>query len=199
MTKIKICGIQTKKEIEMINEFVLDIDYIGLIFAPSKRKVDLKKAKSFLKVLDKRIKKVGVFVDEDLENINKIKKILDLDIIQCHGQEKNKDLKKINGKVWKAISIKDKSSLKKIKKYSFADNILLDNKNPGSGEKFDWDILKESKFKDFILAGGLNPKNVKTAIKNINPKIVDVSSGVQKGKYKDKNLIKKFIRSVKDE
>ena len=183
----------------MINEFVLDIDYIGLIFAPSKRKVDLKKAKSFLKVLDKRIKKVGVFVDEDIKVINEIKSILDLDIIQCHGSEKNKDLKKINGEVWKAISIKDKNSLEKIKKYSFADNILLDNKNPGSGEKFDWDILKESQFKNFILAGGLNPKNVKSAIKYINPKIVDVSSGVQRGKFKDKILIKKFIRSVKYE
>lgn len=199
MTQIKICGIQTKSEIGIINKFASDIDYIGLVFAPSKRKVNLKKAEKFLPLLDKSIKKVGVFVDEDIKKINKIKDILDLDIIQCHGKEKNKDLKNINGLVWKAVSIKDKKSLEKIPKYNQADNILLDNKIPGSGEKFDWDILKESKLKEFVLAGGLNPINVKFAIKYINPKIVDVSSGVQKGKYKDERLIKKFIRSVKYE
>lgn len=197
MTKIKMCGLSTALDIDYANEVLPD--YIGFVFASfSKRAVDEQKAKALSLNVDKRIKKVGVFYNHSIDFILKQidKKIIS--IVQLHGDESDdfiKDLKKkTNAKVIKAFSVEDENDIKKAEK-SIADYILIDNKIAGSGQRFDWSIIKSIK-KPFFLAGGLNCDNVLEALK-LNPFAVDVSSGIETDNKKDIIKMKDFAKKVR--
>ena len=163
---------------------------------------------SFLK---KNQKIVGLFVDADLNLVEHIVEYVGLDYIQFHGKETAAYIEKIKKKVKKPIikaipvnSLKDINYSKKIE--NICDIILFDTKQEktnlsgGSGISFDWELLKNyNSKKDWILAGGLNIKNIKKALEKTNAPILDVSSGVEKELgVKCSNKIKKLIDYVKE-
>ncbi|AFS77747.1 N-(5'-phosphoribosyl)anthranilate isomerase TrpF [Gottschalkia acidurici 9a] len=201
MVKIKVCGIRRNQDIEYVN--TLRPEYIGFIFAESKRKVTKEEAFTLKELLNKDIKTVGIFVNEDLKNVKDIANFVGLDIVQLHGDEDARyidSLKSelINKSIWKAVRIKDENSLKDIEQFN-VDGILLDTYSKeaygGLGESFDWNIVRNLKTnKKVILAGGLNSDNVERGINKVRPDIIDVSSGVETDGYKDFNKMKSFIK-----
>ena len=197
MTEAKICGIKNLTDVEIVNEF--KPDYIGLVFAKSKRQVSLEKAAELSKNLDEKIKKVGVFVDESPEKVAEIAKACNLDILQFHGKETPEYCRSFEKyEVWKSFT-GDENILENIKKYEgCADAFLVDSSVPGSGKKFDWNNIKGlSESYRIILAGGLNPENVAEASKKVKPQVVDVSSGVEGDNGKSKEKVEKFIGEVR--
>ena len=193
---IKICGIKNIKEIEIINKY--PVNYIGFIFADSKRQVTEDVVIEYRKRIRKDIKVVGVFVNENVENVNKLVHSCRLDIVQLHGNESNEYCKRILCKVWKSIAVSDESSLKIIDAYKNVDGILLDTyhngKSGGTGKVFSWNLVKNiSKSNQIVLAGGLTPDNVVRAINTVKPQIIDVNSGVETNLNKDENKIRELF------
>ncbi len=200
LVKVKICGLKREEDILYVNE--LKPDYVGFVFAQSKRQVDKYRAKELIKDLDKNIKKVGVFLNAPAKEVKEISEYCNLDIIQLHGDEDPIYCKSFSKEVWKGFRIKDKDSLKELVNYNTY-GFLLDTFKKGAyggtGEIFNWDIVSDiSKDKFVILAGGLNPENIQQAIKAVKPTVVDVSSGVEITGLKDYKKIRKFIENVRE-
>tara|TARA_B100000575_G_C23002332_1_gene577522 strand:+ start:309 stop:953 length:645 start_codon:yes stop_codon:yes gene_type:complete len=186
--KVKICGISDERGVEASQ----DADFIGFVFfQKSPRFISALRAKELVKFCSKKQKKVGLFVNADIKIVEHISDYVGLDLVQLHGDETLefiKELKsKINLPIIKAIRVKTSNDIENSKKYeNYCDMILFDTKNEknkvygGSGISFDWSILKnyETK-KDWILAGGLNIKNIKNAIKLTGAPVLDISSGVE--------------------
>lgn len=178
-------------------------DAVGFIFyKKSPRNVSMKTVRKIISALPPFTDAVGVFVNESAEKVNKIAEYCNLDAVQLHGEESPAYCKKIRRKVIKAFRVKDGNSLSRIKSYP-ASGFLLDaysEKMPGgTGETFDWKWAKKAKaYGPVILAGGLNPGNVKEAIQETRPYGVDVSSGVEAcpGK-KDLRKVRAFIKNAK--
>ena len=160
MAKIKICGLKRLEDIEIVNKY--KPDYIGFVFADSKRKVTSDLASKMKKNLDSSIKSVGVFVDEDIDVIIKLYDEGIIDIAQLHGLENEEYIKKLKQKsnykleIINAIEMSDEKDLKEYDN-SLADYLLLDS-GKGSGKTFDWRLIRKDLKKEFFLAGGLNSK-----------------------------------------
>ena len=198
MTKVKICGLMTPGDVAAVNEF--KPDYAGFIFAPSRRRLTIDRAKELCERLSSDIKKVGVFVNEDPEVINRTKKLCCLDVIQIYNDD-NKIDALLDGEIWLGVRVKDEDSLSVLRSVK-ADAYLLDAYNPnaygGTGEVFNWTLAKKAVEKTkIILAGGLTPENVAEAVKTVCPYAVDVSSGVETDGIKDKDKIRRFIEKVR--
>ena len=224
MTKIKICGIQTVEHGMCVLE--AGADYIGFVFAQSKRQVSEAQAKSIIKELataNKSAKMVGVFVDESLEEMDRIAKFCGLDILQLHGSESVSDYEGASFPIIKSVSIKkagqsneglpnkglssEEASTDELNQailsHGAADYLLFDTWHKdmagGSGQTFEWSTLKnEDQKQAFFLAGGLSVENVKEAIRVAKPYAVDVSSGVETEGIKDLDKISAFIKAVKE-
>ena len=197
MCKIKICGIMREQDCDVLNEVLPDL--AGFIFwEKSRRYITPETALRFRERLDKRIKTVGVFVDEAPENIAKIAASGAIDVIQLHGKEKDDTInrvKELTGKpVVKAFVIRDPVDIDPALRSS-ADMLLLDN-GRGTGESFDWENLEDVD-RLYYLAGGLDPENVRAAIDRYCPYGVDVSSGVETDGQKDPDKIRKFVKAVR--
>lgn len=194
--KIKICGLSRKEDIVIVNKYLPD--YIGFVFASSKRQVSFTQAKQLKQLLDSKIKVVGVFVDEDNDKILSLVNDCVIDMIQLHGSENNDDIgylkKYTNVPIIKAIKVIDESSLDI--NYD-VDYYLLDNKVSGSGQSFDWSLLKQLD-KPYFLAGGINLDNVGDAV-NYDVYGLDISSGVETNGIKDEAKIKEIIRRVRND
>lgn len=199
MVKVKICGLSRIEDIEIVN--LVKPDYIGFVFAESRRKVTPQHALELRKLLHPDIIPVGVFVNEQIETIMTIVKSGAIDIIQLHGSEDEHYIQKLklqmNRPVIKAVSVQNKGDVQKWQG-TIADYLLLDHKGGGTGESFDWDLIGEVK-KPFFLAGGLHTQNVGKAIKQTTPFAVDVSSGVETDGAKDAKKIVEFIRRSQNE
>jgi Phosphoribosylanthranilate isomerase len=201
MVNIKICGLRRLVDIEYVNKLMPE--YVGFVFAKSKRIVSLAEAELLIKKLNKNIKTVGVFVNEDKQKVMQIAKQLDLKVLQFHGEEDNEYFKGFEDfEIWKAVGIKDEKDIYNLRGYN-CDGILLDSKvdgiSGGNGKTFDWKLIDNFKLQcKLILAGGLNIENVSTAIKMAIPYAVDVSSGVESEGFKDYDKIKKFIEKVRE-
>lgn len=208
-TKLKICGIRQKNDIDIINKYD-NIDYIGFVFAESPRKVSKEEAKYLSDLLSPNITCVGVFVDEDIENILELYKEKIIDIAQLHGNESKeyvKTLKKLSKEelgseieIIKVIEIND--NLKKeeiVSKLDYDCDYFLFDSGKGSGKVFNWDLIDKSIInkKPFFLAGGLNETNLKEAISEFEPFAVDLSSGIETNKSKDELKIKRVVDLVK--
>jgi phosphoribosylanthranilate isomerase len=203
-TKVKICGITNYKDAKICID--AGADALGFVFYKnSKRYITPIKAKEIIKKIPPFISKVGVFVNENFENIIEIANLIKIDYVQLHGYETPEFCKKISNyyPVIKAILIKDENDLKQFKIYKKYVNFLLDTKTEsfgGSGKSFNWNLILNYKEKigNFILSGGLNKDNIVDAIKLLNPYDVYISSGVEKsvGK-KDKRKVEEFISIVK--
>lgn len=198
MTKIKICGLSRAEDIAAVNRFLPD--YIGFVFAESKRQVNIETAALLKEKLNPRIKAVGVFVNAPIEKIEEIYKKGIIDLIQLHGDEDDayiRSLKNICGcPVIKAASVGE--SLPPMP--PFADYPLFDTlsaQRGGTGKTFDWNILKSFNASPYFLAGGLTGENISSALALLAPYCVDVSGGVETDGLKDANKIEHFIQTVR--
>lgn len=194
-TKVKICGLKTIKDIHIVNKYA--VDYVGFVFAPSKRQVSMEEVKEMVRALRVDIKGVGVFVNTPSEEVNAIMKYCGLHIAQLHGAESPKECNRVNYPVWKGLSIQSSEDVDKISDYKNISGVLLDGAKAGSGERFNWDLIEGVSERRFtILAGGLKAENVVKAISKVHPHVVDVSSGVEVDGKKDEEKIREFIRRV---
>lgn len=199
MTKIKLCGLSRPCDIEVANE--LKPDYIGFVFAPkSKRYVTPEKAMKLKQMLMPEIQAVGVFVNEELQNVAKLLQDNIIDIAQIHGGEDEEyiaRLRQLTDKpIIKAFRIKTSSDIEKIEQCS-ADYVLLDS-GAGTGTVFDWNLIQNIA-KPYFLAGGLDSDNVADAVKTLCPYAVDVSSGIETSGLKDKTKMAAFVAAVRKE
>ena len=197
MTKIKLCGIKCEEDIKVINEVLPD--YIGFVFAgKSKRYISFDMASTLKNQLDDRVKAVGVFVNEDIENIAYLVKNKIIDIVQLHGNEDQNYINtlktKTNIPIIYAYQIRAKADIKSINKNT--DFILLDA-GAGCGETFD-EALLEGFDSEYFLAGGLSIDNIKEKIMKLHPFGVDVSSGIETESKKDAAKIRKFVSLVRE-
>ena len=199
MTKIKICGLSRLEDISAVN--ALKPEYIGFVFfKKSRRYVSPEKALELKKILDKEIKAVGVFVDEDIKTVEKFLKSGIIDIAQLHGNETDdyiKSLKELTVQpVIKAFKIRSLSDIEKAEK-SLADMILLDA-GMGDGKVFDWSLVSGFK-RPYFLAGGLDCTNAQSAVSQLHPYALDVSSSVETDGLKDIQKMTAFINAVRKE
>lgn len=202
MTKIKICGLTRLEDMEAVNR--LGPDYIGFVFAESRRKVTPQQAQRLKAELDYRIKSVGVFTNESVEFITAICDAGTIDMVQLHGNETETYLlelkQKITCPIMKAVRVQNTEQIR-MEANSGCDFLLLDTwKNGqygGSGKMFDHDLIPELK-KPFFLAGGLSSANISQAILGCTPYGVDVSSGVETDGIKDQVKMKRFIKTIRD-
>lgn len=192
MTKVKICGLST---VEAVKTAVLaGADYIGFVFAASKRQVSLEQAQELAKRVTGKTKIVGVFVSPSLEGLEQAIGQVPLDMVQIHGTFDEALIPLISVPVIRAIQLSDQEA----QVTSQADYLLFDAPVAGSGHTFDWDLLKDQKIQqDFFIAGGLTVDNVHQARETFQPYALDVSSGVETDGRKDIEKIKAFIEGAK--
>ena len=199
--KIKVCGTTNLKDALFAVES--GADAIGFIFyKKSPRYILQKDAKDIVAKLPPFIETVGVFVNETSDKVNRIAEQCKLTAIQLHGDESPAFCRRIKRRVIKSFRVKDTNSFKGMADYDVS-GFLLDSYNEeskgGTGKTFDWNLaLRAKKQGPIILAGGLNPYNVYTAIHRVKPYGVDVCSGVEKSPgIKDSLKIDEFIKSVR--
>ena len=234
--KIKMCGISKVETIPAIVD--AKPDYMGLVFAPSKRQVTVEQGKTLVDELHKqyektygevtvpmntdtaqdsqdnqefvqgnsnfeKIKTVGVFVNETVENLLKIAEEVKLDVIQLHGDEDESFIQTLkeqsNVEIWKAVQVRSAVDAEKWIDSS-ADMLLFDayhkDERGGTGEVFDWSSLDEFE-RPFMLAGGMDSTNVARAIRTVRPYGIDISSGIETKGVKDDEKIKAFTNIVR--
>ena len=185
MTKVKICGLKRKEDIEFAN--ILLPEYAGFVFAASPRQVSAEQAAKLRAELDLRVRTVGVFVKEDINFIKRLAAERIINVVQLHGDESQEYCRNIE-------------SFESTIDYE-CDYLLLDTYTKtaygGSGQRFDLEILKNIKLqRPFFLAGGLDAKNVHEALE-AKPYAVDVSGGVETDGSKDFEKMRAFIAAVK--
>lgn len=200
-TKIKICGLTRMQDIEYVNEALPD--YIGFVFANSRRQIDVETAKQLKSALDRKISAVGVFVNESINTVIHICNAGIIDYVQLHGDEDNEYIQtlyqEVRTPIIKAIRVKYENSLKGTERL-YCDFLLLDTYSDkeygGTGKAFDWKFAS-STTKPFFLAGGIHFGNANVAIEKAHPYCLDVSSGVETDGLKDKNKIVQLVNLVK--
>ncbi len=204
MTKIKICGLSRLSDIDMVNEVLPD--YVGFVFAKSRRQVSEAFAGVLKSKLNPNILSVGVFVNDDIDLIINLCNTKTIDIVQLHGDENEEYITKLKSAITKPIikAVRVRNTEDIIKAGTIPCKYLVldaykENQYGGSGETFDWSMITKVG-KPFFLAGGIHPNNVMRAIAQTQPYCIDVSSGVETDGRKDltkiRNIVKK-VRSVK--
>ena len=219
--KVKMCGISKVDTIPAVVE--AKPDYMGLVFAQSKRQVTVDQAKILVSELHKQyanrynrdviqwsndvvqefIKTVGIFVNETLDNLVTIATEVNLDAVQLHGDEDEAFIQSLkertNVEVWKAVQIRSAADAEAWIDSS-ADMLLFDayhkDERGGTGEVFDWSCLDEFE-RPFMLAGGIDSANVARAIRTVRPYGIDISSGIETEGVKDDEKIKAFTNIVR--
>lgn len=201
--KIKICGIRNVQEARDLATF--DVDYFGIIFAKSKRQVDLNLALKIAEIFKKHDKKiVGLFTKDEEDKIYETIRKVDFDVIQLHDDFSldfclNLHSRLKNTEIWRVFSVKDTlpCDAKMFAKHSFLP--LFDTKGEkkgGNSIAFDWSILRQNLGYKFALAGGLSLENLPEAIK-LKPYLLDINSGVESGERKDVEKVKAVINLIK--
>lgn len=203
-TRIKICGITRREDALTVIE--AGADALGLVFVKaSPRYVTIEQAQELLSSLPAFINKVGLFVNSDSAEIRNVISKVSLDYLQFHGDEKEAFCAQFSKPYIKAIRIKPETNLlETISEFKSAAAILIDAWHPdlagGTGETFDWSLLSKLPGENIpvlIVAGGLDPENVSSAVHMLKPYAVDVSSGVEDSPgIKSKVKIQNFINEV---
>jgi phosphoribosylanthranilate isomerase len=211
MTRVKICGI--RDENHALAAVEAGADFIGLVFAPSKRQVTPTEAceiASAVKKSSDATKVVGVFVNAPASQVNEIADFCALDCVQLSGNESWEYCREVVEPVIKAIRIGQQSPAELYAELSTGGKLLplrrfitlldsqVEGKYGGTGESFNWNSAQQvAKRFPVIIAGGLDPKNVAKLIERVSPWGVDVSSGVETGGVKDIAKIRMFIKEVR--
>jgi phosphoribosylanthranilate isomerase len=210
--KIKICGLMEAEHALAAAE--AGADFLGLIFAPSPRRVTTEQARTIVKavrLLNRAPAMVGVFVNTPASEVNRIAEECGLDHVQLSGDESPEYCHEIDYPIIKVVHVSHSKDVKAIseeienfrcsnreKEIMFLLDTKLKNTYGGTGKPFDWRLAREiSKKHDVIVAGGLNPANVAGLIGEAAPWGVDVSSGVETNGRKDLLKIKAFIATVR--
>ena len=197
MTKVKICGLRTAKDVAGAVE--AGADMVGMVLSEGfRRSVPLEDAREMARCVPEPVISVGVFVDEDVEKVADITDVLGLGAIQLHGSEDDEYVSRIKGLVGvlvtKSFVVRDMRDIEAARR-SPADMVLLDG-GAGSGTGFDRSLARNLG-RDFILAGGLDQNNVARAVSESRPFAVDVSSGVETGGAKDPAKMRAFVENVR--
>ncbi|WP_342561807.1 phosphoribosylanthranilate isomerase [Paenibacillus sp. FSL R7-0345] len=219
---VKICGLQDVEVLKSMKS--LPLDYIGFVFAPSRRRVTAEQAALLAAELSgwengKPPGAAGVFVNPELQELQELLAVVPLDVIQLHGQESPEYCRKVKqafpqAKVWKAITVTGSGQAAGTESGSIVDSyadtvdgLLLDTYDPqasgGSGRTFDWDripFFQQAAARHglpLFVAGGLHPDNVGELLKSYSPDGVDVSSGVESSGIKDIAKMTSFMERVK--
>ena len=198
MVKIKICGLRRLEDVEMVNRH--KPDYIGFVFADSKRKVSHEFAAHMKDNLSSDIISVGVFVDAEIDEIVELFDDGVIDIAQLHGSESEDYIRNLKErtdyklKIINAIEMSDELDLLEYDN-SIADYLLLDS-GKGSGKTFDWSLIRDDLDKEFFLAGGIDVSNVGEAIRKFNPYAIDLSSSLETDGFKDESKIREIMEVV---
>ena len=199
--RIKICGI-TRAE-DAVHAAELGADAIGLVFyRGSPRCIDVVSAQIILAALPPFVSKVGLFVDQDETEIRSVLEKLPLDYLQFHGSESPGECGKYNKPYIKSVTMKNGVDLaSEARRYAGASCLLLDahveGMAGGTGKQFEWSRIPRSLEKPILLAGGLTPENVRSAVTEVRPYGVDVSSGVEQSKgIKDPGKLATFIQAA---
>lgn len=211
--KIKICGLKRKEDIDYVNQSMPD--WIGFVFAESRRQIDYETAKTLKQYLYPQIMAAGVFVNADISFIVRLAAEGILDMIQLHGDEDERYILELRSRlseygkeyipVIKAVRVRTKEEIEEADDLP-VDYLLLDafkeDVYGGNGRMFDHKLIPQLK-KPFILAGGIAEKNVTSILKELKkddrlPVCVDVSSSVESNGYKDQEKIEKVIRRLRE-
>ena len=189
--KVKICGLKSMYDIETAN--ITQPDYVGFVFAKSKRQISPEHALQMKQALDKNIKAVGVFVDENQEFIRNLVNRGVIDMVQQY-RPKDTDY---GVPIIQGIRVENATHIIE----TTAEYVLFDTYSKGAyggtGETFDWELLQGYK-KPFFLAGGLNCGNVAQAVRITKPYCVDVSSGVEEHGIKSREKVIDFVNMVRN-
>lgn len=204
MTRVKVCGITRPEDAEAADR--AGADAVGLIFAPSPRRIDLRQATAIERVLSPWIVRVGVFVDAGLAAMDRAIAAARLDVLQLHGSETPEFVRKVREefglRIVKSVRVGDGLDLVRPDEYE-VDAFLFDTYVPGraggTGKTFDWDLaVPWARRVRLILAGGLTPENVGEAVRRVRPYGVDVASGVEREPgVKDHTKMQRFIANVR--
>jgi phosphoribosylanthranilate isomerase len=198
--KLKICGINDIDILEHACE--AGLDFVGFIMVnESPRNI----SNNFLASLERfnflSTTPVFVFVNPSVDEVKKITSNFENAILQFHGDEEDSFCRQFDQLFWKTIRVKDSQSLEAINDFPSADAILLETFSQdaygGTGKVFDWGLLEKISVKrKFVLAGGINPKNIKEAV-SVDPWCIDVNSGVESSvALKDKALMDEIIKNI---
>lgn len=202
-TKIKICGLTSPAEARYLNENHVDFAGMVLFFPKSKRNISIEQAMEIMAALDASIKRVAVVVSPSIEQVRQIE-AAGFDYVQIHGEIPETETEAeaaIAIPILKAFNVSDMDSYEKYHNDSRIAGYVFDAIEPGSGKTFDWKLVdnipRDEKL--LLLAGGLNPDNVRMAIEAVHPDGVDVSSGVENDDKVGKNpeKIHDFVAAVK--
>jgi len=217
---VKICGISTMRA--AIAAVEAEADAVGFIFAKSRRQVTPDRAQALIMGLPVTLERIGVFVDEQADEVRRIAQYAGLTCVQLHGNEPPEAIEAIGFPVIKAFRIKGEQDLAQLPAYRAAAGLLLDpyveGQHGGTGIAMDWSLIPKAAAilqsagvelsgpnepltagrPKLILAGGLSPDNVELAIKSARPGGLDVSSGVETDGQKDTNKIHDFVAQAKE-
>lgn len=201
-TRVKFCGI-TQYE-DAAAAVALGVDALGFVFyGPSPRNVSVAQAAAIIAELPPLVGKVGLFVDAETETVREVLDAVPIDVVQFHGDEAPELCEQAGRPYIKAIRMAPGIDLHaEAARYANASALLLDAYTTeavgGTGTAFDWTRIPRDLARPIILAGGLSSANVATAIANVNPYAVDVSSGVERARgIKDPEKMKQFMIEVK--
>ena len=210
MTRVKICGLTPPEDARAAA--AAGADMVGLVFAPSSRRVDVDTAVSVAGALPPFVLRVGVFVDADYDTLVRTAERVRLDVLQLHGSEENSLIERLRRGGWrviKAVRVKDAASVSGVEDV-VADALLLDTaagaQAGGTGQAFDWRLaciakerLREhGRATPLLLAGGLRPENVEQALEQVRPDGVDVSTGVEQAPgRKCPQRMREFVMKVR--
>lgn len=201
MTKIKICGLTTPQEAEWVSKAQADYAGMVLFFPKSKRNITIDRAKEIMKSLSSKIKKVAVVVSPSALQLKEIQEA-GFDIVQIHGQVIPEALGILQIPFLRAFNVDNMQEWERYEAEPKCIGYVFDAVKPGSGKTFDWSSIPNlpEDGKPYLLAGGLNPDNVGSAVAAMHPYGVDVSSGVESdsGMGKDPEKIEVFVRAVRE-
>jgi len=223
VTLVKICGVSEVAHARAAA--ALGADFVGMVFAPSRRQVTLGQAKRISGGLQKgatplaktedvrgleealsrrRPLLVGVFADQDADTINAICDDVGLDLVQLSGSEPWEVCAHINRPIFKCMKVRDGETAEQLMLHVHEGAIVLldpyvEGTYGGTGKTLDWNVASEvAQQTPTVLAGGLTPKNVGDAVRAVSPWAVDVSSGVETEGAKDTDKIRSFIVAAKE-
>ena len=196
MVKIKLCGLTRRCDIDWANELLPD--YVGFVFAGSRRSVTDEQAAQLRNILREDIPAVGVFVDEPIDHAAALVRQGVIQLVQLHGAEDEgyiRELRRaVSVPVIQAFSVRSSEDIQAAGRSS-ADFVLLDHGAGGTGQAFDWS-LAAALDRPYFLAGGLHPGNAAAAAE-LRPFAVDVSSGIETEGVKDRQKMIEFVRRIR--
>jgi len=202
-TRVKICGITRVQDATSVVQS--GADALGLVFYPkSPRHVTVAQARNIAIAVAPFVTVTGLFVNASADHVREVLASVPLSLLQFHGQETNEQCNCFGLPFIKSIAMQRETDLlSRVSGYPDAAGFLLDAWQPeihgGGGVAFDWQQVPEGIPVPIILAGGLAPDNVATAISTIKPYAVDVSTGVEIAKgIKSREKIEAFMREVRN-